>query len=55
MELSLQEVELAFQWLESPEGEPPPSELKHLNKAQWRRLAWMLESLLEEKQASPVH
>ena len=52
--LSNQQVEQALAWLASPLLEPPPQELEHLNQMEWFLLHRMLDSLLLEKQDSPV-
>ena len=52
--LSNQQVEQALAWLASPLLEPPPQELGHLNQMEWFLLHRMLDSLLLEKQDSPV-
>lgn len=54
-DLSNQQVELAFQWLSSPELAPFPQELDELNQAEWFLLNSLLESLQQEKQNSQVH
>jgi len=53
-ELSNHQVEQALQWLASPVQEPPPEGLKSLNQLEWFLLSRMLESLLLEKEQSPV-
>ena len=55
VELSLKDLELAFQWLDSPAGVPVPKELEHLAPKDWAKLAVVLENLLEEQQESLLH
>ena len=54
-DLSNQQVELAFLWLNDPLPNPPPQELDELNQAEWFLLTKMLENLQEEKANSRVH
>ena len=53
-ELSPSQVESALAWLASPELNPP-QDLKHLHEMEWFLLQRMLDSLLMEKDLSPVH
>ena len=52
--LSPQQVELAFQWLDSPVQSPPPQELESLSQMEWFLLDRMLQSLLKEKEENRV-
>ena len=52
--LSPSQVELAFQWLDSPIQIPPPEELESLSQVEWFLLDRMLQGLLDEKQHSPL-
>jgi hypothetical protein len=52
--LSLPQVERALAWLASPLPEPPPEDLQELNELEWFLLRRMLDSLLHEKESSPV-
>jgi hypothetical protein len=53
-DLSNNQVEQALAWLASPIQEPPPQNLEHHNQMEWFLLQRMLDSLLLEKQHSPV-
>ena len=53
-ELSLPQVEKALAWLASPLPEPPPQDLRELNELEWFLLRRMLDSLLLEKEQSPM-
>ena len=53
--LSVNQMEQAFQWLESPMKQAPPQELQRLNEVEWMLLERMLQGLLVEKEHSPVH
>jgi len=53
-DLSNNQVEQALQWLASPVQEPPPQGLEELNQLEWFLLSRMLDSLLAERQASPL-
>lgn len=52
--LSPQQVELAFQWLDSPIQSAPPPELESLSQMEWFLLDRMLQSLLQEKESQRV-
>jgi hypothetical protein len=52
--LSNNQVEQALQWLADPLPSPPPKGLEPLSQADWFLLSRMLDSLLAEKQASPL-
>jgi hypothetical protein len=52
--LSNSQVEKALAWLASPELDPPPDDLLQLNQMEWFLLQKMLDSLLLEKELSPV-
>jgi hypothetical protein len=52
-DLSQKQVEQAFQWLSNPLPSPPPKEF-NLNQMEWFLLSRMLQSLLEEKEQSPL-
>jgi hypothetical protein len=47
-------VEKALAWLASPELDPPPDDLLQLNQMEWFLLQKMLDSLLLEKELSPM-
>ena len=53
-QLNQKQVEQALQWLASPVQEPPPQELESLSQVEWFLLSRMLESLLQEKEQSPL-
>ena len=53
-QLNQKQVEQALQWLASPVQEPPPEELESLSQVEWFLLGRMLESLLQEKEQSPL-
>ena len=53
--LSHQQVELALKWLDSPVQSPPPPELEDLTQVEWYLLDQMLQTLLKERDHSPVH
>ena len=53
--LSMEEISLAWQWLEAPRGHPVPEKLKHLHPLEWLSLSAMLQFLLQEKERSLVH
>jgi hypothetical protein len=52
--LSLEELELALKFLDSPE-EYPPQELEELTELEWLSLEILAHRLKQEQQASPVH
>ena len=54
-DLSINQMEQAFQWLESPMKQAPPQELQRLNEVEWLLLERMLQGLLMEKNCNPVH
>ena len=53
-QLNQKQVEQALQWLASPVQEPPPEELESLSQVEWFLLGRMLQSLLQEKEQSPL-
>jgi hypothetical protein len=54
-DLSPQQIEQALTYLHQDVLlYPPPQELKHLNEMEWFLLDRMLESLLKEKEDSPL-
>ena len=53
-ELSQKQVEQALQWLADPLPSAPPEGLESLNQLEWFLLRRMLDSLLLEKENSPV-
>ena len=53
-QLSQQQVEQAFRWLQDPLPSKPPEGLESLNQLEWFLLRRMLDSLLQEKENSPV-
>ena len=66
VELALQTVEQSLVWYETEDENEEhgvleldprlvPSSLKHLQPAQWRVLAYLLQSLWIEREHSPVH
>ena len=48
------QVERALAWLADPEWSNPPDELVSLSQIEWFLLDRMLESLMLEKQQSPL-
>ncbi len=54
-ELTLQQVEQALQWLDSPVQSAPPQELEQLSQVEWYLLDKMLQQLLLEKRFSSLH
>ena len=52
--LTPQQVEQAFQWLDSPVQSYPPEELKSLSEVEWFLLERMLQGLLAEKEQNRV-
>ena len=54
-ELTLQQVEQALQWLDSPVQSAPPQELEQLSQVEWYLLDKMLQELLLEKRFSSLH
>ena len=48
------QVEMAFQWLDSPIQIPPPEELESLSQVEWFLLDKMLQELLNERQRNPL-
>jgi hypothetical protein len=54
-DLSVNQMEQAFQWLESQMKQAPPQELQQLNEVEWMLLERMLQGLLMEKNCNPVH
>ncbi len=49
LNLPLQDVEKAFQFLANPLEEYPPEELSHLSSVEWNALSQLLTNLYEEK------
>ena len=52
--LSVDQVELAMEWLHSPIRNAPPEPLVCLTQLEWFLLDRMLASLLHEKESSPL-
>jgi hypothetical protein len=52
-QLSLPQLEQAFQWL-AHQSTQPPQELENLSKDEWVYLCGMLNALLEEKSHHPL-
>ena len=48
-ELTRNQVEQAFQWLDSPNLLSPPAELNHLDEWEWLALQRLLSQLYQEK------
>ena len=49
LNLPLQEVERAFQFLADPLEQSPPEELHHLSTLEWQALSLLLNQLYHEK------
>ena len=47
--LSLEQLEQALKWLDSPVQEPPPQGLESLSQLEWFLLDRLLQGLWEEK------
>jgi hypothetical protein len=54
VELSVSQLEQAFQWLASPDLLPPPKELQELSQMEWFLVQKMLEGLQQEKEWYPL-
>ena len=54
-DLSNPQLEQALSWLANPVDLSPPEPLKTLNEMEWYLLERLLESLMLEKDHSPVH
>jgi hypothetical protein len=54
-DLSVQQLESALAWLDSPLVEPPPEALLELTQMEWFLLDRLLQQLMQEKDHSPVH
>ena len=54
-QLSLEELSLAWEWLQAPPGCPIPEKFKYLHPAEWLILGQMLDRLLQEKEMSSLH
>lgn len=52
--LSVNQLEKALKWLDSPVQDPPPEELLELTQMEWFLLDRMLQALLLEKQHNPL-
>ena len=52
--LTPQQVEQAFQWLDSPVQTSPPQDLESLTQVEWFLLDRMLQGLLAEKEQNRV-
>ncbi len=50
--LSVEQIEQALKWLDSPVQSPPPPELESLNQLEWYLLDKLLQQLLVEKENS---
>jgi hypothetical protein len=50
--LSVEQIEQALKWLDSPVQSPPPPELESLNQLEWYLLDKLLQQLLSEKESS---
>jgi hypothetical protein len=50
--LSVEQIEQALKWLDSPVQSPPPPELESLNQLEWYLLDKLLQQLLVEKESS---
>jgi hypothetical protein len=55
LELTLEELSLAWEWLQAPPGYPIPEKFKYLHPIEWLSLGRMLEVLMEEKEQSTLH
>jgi hypothetical protein len=53
--LSVQQLESALAWLDSPLVESPPEGLLELTQMEWFLLDRLLQQLMREKYHSPVH
>ena len=53
--LSVEQVEQALQWLDSPVQSAPPQELEQLSQVEWYLLDQMLQNLILEKRFSSLH
>ena len=53
--LSPQQIEQAFKWLDSPVKSPPPPELENLSHLEWYLLDNLLQRLLKERQQNRLH
>ena len=54
-DLSNPQLEQALSWLANPVDLSPPEPLKELSATEWYLLERLLESLMLEKDHSPVH
>ena len=54
-DLTRPQVEQALAWLAHPDLQPVPQELKELSQVEWLLLHQLLETLLVEKLAHPLH
>jgi hypothetical protein len=54
-DLTRPQLEQALAWLACPDVEPIPQALKELNQLEWLLLHQLLETLLVEKLAHPLH
>jgi hypothetical protein len=54
-DLPLPLLEQAFRFLANEEQDWPPPELDHLSGLEWMLLEQLLQSLLKERDRSPVH
>ena len=52
--LSVNQLEQALKWLDSPVQDAPPEELESLSQMEWFLLDRMLQGLLQEKELSPL-
>ena len=55
LNLSLNQVEKALEWLASPPLAPLPQGLEHLSQQEWFLLSRLLESLQEEQKRHLLH
>ena len=53
--LSLNQLESALSWLDSPIKTPPPEDLRNLQPMEWYLLERMLYLLQKERESSPLH
>lgn len=53
-QLSVEQLEQALAWLDSPVQCPPPEGLESLNQVEWFLLDRMLQGLLWEREHNPL-
>jgi hypothetical protein len=54
LQLSPEQVEQAWKWLDDPTPTPPPPELNFLSLLEWHLLELLLVNLMEEKEHHPL-